>query len=494
MEKTKFKKIDFLILFFILLIAIICRFYKITSPLADLHSWRQADTAAVARNFIKYGFDLLHPRFDDLSPNQSAKGLENPNGYRMVEFPIYNAIVAVLNKNFPLLPIEVWGRLTTIFFSLIIIAIIYYLSLIFGSRITAFFSSLVYAIFPFFVFFSRVILPETTAVSFIFLAIFFLTITFKEEKNQKKHLKIRTNYFYYFLSIIFLAVSLLIKPTVIFYGITLFFIFVFYFKLKTFQNPFFYLYFLSAIIPFFIWRTYIQNYPEGIPPYDWLITSVNTSEGLKNIFFKPAFFRWIFFERINNLILGGYLIFFLILGLLTRPKNFFLHSIIFSGFLYLLVFQGGNVQHEYYQTIILPSLAFAVGLGVNNLLSNQKVFLPLWLSIPSVLLLFGLSFFFSFYKVKDFYNYPPELPQIAKVINNLTKPNDKIITDRMGDTTLLYLSDRKGAPSVYKPIDDLKKIGYTYLAVFNKETAEKIKSENKYQIVFENEYFIFFKL
>ena len=37
------------------------RLYKITSPIGDWHSWRQADTSAVTRNFVKYGSDLLHP-------------------------------------------------------------------------------------------------------------------------------------------------------------------------------------------------------------------------------------------------------------------------------------------------------------------------------------------------------------------------------------------------------------------------------------------------
>jgi hypothetical protein len=56
----------------ILILVILClafglRLYKINNPIADWHSWRQADTAAVARNFDKFGFDILHPRYDDIS-------------------------------------------------------------------------------------------------------------------------------------------------------------------------------------------------------------------------------------------------------------------------------------------------------------------------------------------------------------------------------------------------------------------------------------------
>ena len=483
------KKKDFLILFLILLTAVIFRLYKINIPLADLHSWRQADTAAVARNFVKNGFDLLHPRFDDLSPNQSAAGLENPEGYRMVEFPLYNAIFAFLYKNFSQVSLEIWGRLTSIFFSLIIIALIYYFVLKeTNSRIGAITSSLVYAIFPFFVFFSRVILPETTALSFVFISIFFLYQTLDKPINRF------TEFIFYFFSIVFFSLSILIKPTVIFYILVLLSIFYLKYKIKFLKNIGFYLYFLFSFLPFFLWRWHITKFPQGIPPSDWLITSVNTYQGLKNIFLKPAFFRWIFFERINNLIFGGYLTFFFLLGVFGKLKKKLLYSFLAAAFLYLFTFQGGNVQHEYYQTVILPPLAIFVGLGVNCLSSYKKIFISPFLTYPLAFFVFILSFFFSFYKVKDFYHYPPELPQIAKIINSLTLPDDKIITDRMGDTTLLYLAERRGAPSIYKDPDELKKIGYKYLITLNPEEIKKIKAEKNYQIVFENNQLAIFKL
>jgi len=139
-------------------------------------------------------------------------------------------------------------------------------------------------------------------------------------------------------------------------------------------------------------------------------------------------------------------------------------------------------------------LAIFVGLGVSYLSNYKKIFISPLLTYPLAFFVFILSFFFSFYKVKDFYYYPPELPQIAKIINNLTLPDDKIITDRMGDTTLLYLAERKGAPSIYKDPDELKKIGYKYLITLNPEEIKKIKTEKNYQIIFENNQLAIFKL
>lgn len=481
------KKVDCIILIIIITVGFIFRLYKINIPLADLHSWRQADTASVARNFVRYGFDLLHPRFDDLSSNQSAAGIENPQGLRFVEFPFYNAFFAFLYKIFPQLPLEVWGRLVTIFFSLIIIAIIYYLVLKELGRAAAFFSSLIYAIFPFFVFFSRVVLPETTAVALSMLSIFFLY----HFSNIK-----RNNLFaicFLLFAILSFSLSLLTKPTTIFYIASLFFLFFQKYRFNFFKKISFYIFFILSLFPFILWRLYIQKFPEGIPPADWLITSVNTYQGLKNIFFKPAFFRWIFFERLNNLILGGYLSVFLILGIIGKQKKFFLHSLLFSSFLYILIFQGGNVQHEYYQTIILPSVAIAIGMGINHIISNKKLFLTPILTYGVIFISILFSCFFSFYKVRDFYSYPHELLQIAKIVSTLTKPEDKIVTDRLGDTTLLYLMDRKGSPSIHKPPSELRKLGYSFLVTLNQDEIKKLKKAN-FKVVFENNQFALFKL
>lgn len=156
------KKNDFLILGIVLLIALALRLYKIDSPVADWHSWRQVDTAAVARNYTRTGIDLFNPKFDDLSSIPSGK--YNPEGYRLVEFPIYNASFAALRQALPYLSLEIYGRLVTIIFSMIVISIIYYLVAKEENRIAAFISALVFAIFPFFVYYSRVILPEMMAL------------------------------------------------------------------------------------------------------------------------------------------------------------------------------------------------------------------------------------------------------------------------------------------------------------------------------------------
>src|SRR3990167_8669162 len=129
-------------------------FYRITNPIADWHSWRQADTAAVARNFVKDGFNLLYPQSDSfLALND--KGLPNPNRYFINEFPFYNAVVAGIYKIWGIN--EVYARLVSVVFSSLGGGALYLIALkLFGQKI-AWVTSLFYAFNPYNVYFGRVI-------------------------------------------------------------------------------------------------------------------------------------------------------------------------------------------------------------------------------------------------------------------------------------------------------------------------------------------------
>lgn len=482
----KNKRLDIFIILVIILTALILRLYKINSPLADFHSWRQADTAAVARNFVKNKkIDFFHPKYDDLSSIQSGK--ENPQGYRMVEFPLYQAVIAKLYFLYPKISLEIYGRLTSIFFTLMTIMVVYFLMRKEVNRMAAFFSSFTLATLPFFVFFTRVVLPEPTAVGLAFISIFFLYLF---SKNQSFFLGLS----YYFLSITFFAFSLLVKPTTIFYSFPILFLLYSKFKKRLFFSLYTYIYFFLAFIPLILWRIYISQYSEGIPASQWLITSVNTPEGLKNIFFRPSFFRWIFFERINNLIFGGYLTFFFIFGIIFKQKNILWYSFLITLLSYLFTFQGGNVQHEYYQIIIFPILSIFVGLGIGILFSlKNKLISPLILMFL-IFLLYGFSIYFSFNKVKNYYQISKDLLYTASVIRSLTKENELLVTDTNGDTTLLYLVNRRGYPAVYQDLSYFKNLGVKYFYTSNNWVIEDLVSKNLYPLVFKNNEFALFRL
>ena len=91
------------------------------------------------------------------------------------------------------------------------------------------------------------------------------------------------------------------------------------------------------------------------------------------------------------------------------------------------------------------------------------------------------------------YKGSTDLVQEAKIINSLTSPGDLVVTDTTGDTTLLYLSDRKGAPSVYEDPLVLAQKGYAYIATSNSGMVAQLKKD-KFTNIFENDKLSIFKL
>lgn len=479
MRKNIFNRRDGMILFFILLIALTFRLYKINTPLADWHSWRQVDTAAVARHFVNDGFDLLHPKFDDLSNGQT--GEYNPEGLRFVEFPIYNATFAGLYKAFPVMPLHQYGRIVTIVFSLLAIAVVYYLLRREVSKTAAIYGSLIYSVFPFFVYYSRVVLPDPTAVSSVFIAIFLLYIWMQQKKGTRKHIL-------YISSLLFAMIAVLVKPVAGFYYLALAYIFFRKYNFGIFKRPDVYIYFFLALLPFGLWRYWISLFPVGGPGFEWLITSVNTYEGQKVIFMRPAFFRWVFYERLLLLIMGGWAGSFVMLGAMrkiTRP--WLMYSIGASALLYLLVFQGGNVQHDYYQIIVFPALAIFTGMGISLLYDIHKKLVPKGLLTIMIFIVFGFSMVTSYEQVKGMYGVSESLIDTARVIDTITPKDALIITDTLGDTTLLYNSNRRGMPALADSLPALKERGMQYFVTSNDEAIMNTRNNHpELEIIFEN--------
>jgi hypothetical protein len=343
---------------------------------------------------------------------------------------------------------------------------------------------------PFFVFYSRVVLPDTTAVALIFVAVFFLL-----KWAQQKRLSART-YMYYFLSLLAAAAAVLVKPPAVFYFLVLGYIFFRKYMFRIFTRPEVYIYFLLALIPFGLWRYWISLFPVGGPGFEWLITSVNTFEGQKVIFMRPAFFRWIFYERILLLIMGGWSAGFIILGAVRKlARPWLMYSIGLSALVYLLIFQGGNVQHDYYQIMILPPLALFAGLGIGLLYDIDKMLAPKAFITLVVLTVLGFSAIMSFEQVKGMYSYSESLINTARIIDTVTPKDALVITDTTGDTTLLYNAHRKGMPVLADDLEKLKGRGMQYFVTSNEAAIKDVGVKHpEYKIIFSNDDVTIFKL
>lgn len=435
----------------ILLFGFILHTNQHDAPVADWHSWRQADTSSVTRNFISsQKVNWLYPTYHDLS--SIASGLPNPNGFRFVEFPIYNAAGAYLKLAAPELTTESVGRIVTSISSALTVLFLFLICRRLIGRRVAYLAAITYTVLPYNLFYGRVILPDPTMVMFGLGATYF-TVKY-----------IFTNKIRWFaLSIVFTIFAVLIKPISIFLLLPIVYL---WFQSYGFNWKKWLMLGLGgaiAVIPFILWRLWISNFPEGIPASDWLFNG-------NGIRFKGAFWYWIFADRIGRLILGYWGLILLGFGLIRKMEGKYkLYPILLAlgSFLYLVVIATGNVQHDYYQILIVPSLAIFVALGIDFLISSSTLINKFASKILAVVC-FIFMIAFGWYFVKDYFNINhPEIVAAGKAVNELIPQESKVIAPYGGDTAFLYQTNRAGWPIVQGSIDQMVKDGADFYVSTN---------------------------
>jgi DNA-binding transcriptional regulator of glucitol operon len=462
--KLKFDKFTSLFLVIILLGAFVVRLYRFNNPIADWHSWRQSDTSSVSRNFLNYGFDLLHPRMNNISNVQS--GLENPKGYFFAEFPIYDAAQAGLFKLIGILTLEEWGRLLTICSSVCASLFLYLIVSRHSNKALGLLAASFYAFIPYDIYYGRVILPDTSMAMTMLGGIYFFDLWI-EQKTKNKEAKTKTNdkmqkLIFAILAIVFTTISFLLKPYAIFFTLPMIVLAYKRFGWKLVFQWQLWLFALFSLTPLILWRIWMTQYPEGIPANAWLLNG-------NGIRFHPAFFRWIFYERFTKLISGYFGIIILISGLwwVKKLRNWlFFTSFLAGSLLYICVFATGNVQHDYYQILIMPSLAIFFAIGSYFL--NQFRFQRLPIGAVVVVLCTIVGLFLGWQQVKDYFNINnPSIMIAGRAVQRLTPKNAKIIANYGGDSSFLYQTNRQGWASYEHPLPEMVKLGADYLAIAN---------------------------
>ncbi|MDO8487926.1 MAG: glycosyltransferase family 39 protein [bacterium] len=428
------------------------RLYKINNPIADWHSWRQADTAAVTRNFVKYGVNPFLPRYDDMS-DVSGKGF-NPDGYRLVEFPLFNLVHFAAVKFAPFKSLEFWGRMVSTVASLFSGLFIYLLVKKHASTAAGLVSMAVFLLMPFNIYFSRVVLPDPLMVTVALAALV------AWDRSAK--------WAAYLLG----AIAVLVKPTAVFLLLPL--LFAWRWGI------------IFLVGPFILWRMWQQQYPVGVPGSDWLLNG-------DHIRFKGAFFRWIFGDRLGRLILGYWGTWPATTGVLNLPKQ--LWWLVGGAVLYLFTFATGNVRHDYYQIPIMPAVAVLVGVGVVALWKAEETFLKTWAKRGLVAVAMTFMLAFGWYEVRGNYQINnPAILDAGQAADRLLPKDAVVIADYNGDTAFLYQTNRKGFPNIPYPLEDLMHrfgVNYYISTSYNDQTNQIMA---KYQVVEQTPGYVIVKL
>jgi len=231
-----------------------------------------------------------------------------------------------------------------------------------------------------------------------------------------------------------------------------------------------------VVIPFLAWRAWINQYPAGIPGWKWMFNG-------DHIRFRPAFWRWIFVERLGILILGVWGLIPFVLGLLkAKTKDYFIHFFLLGMFLYTLIFATANVRHDYYQLMIIPAVSLALAQGAIYMW-NSKDFKRIFsrpLLIFSIIMMLGATA----YRVKEYYKINhPEIMVAGQAIDNIAPKDALVIAPYNGDTAFLYQTKRKGWPVIDTSLETLIKRGADYYVSVNLNDTDTLMVEEGYEVV-----------
>ncbi len=476
------KKKELLILIFILLGACIVRLYHFNYPILDWHAWRQVDTSAVSRSFVEQGFDIFHPKFEDLSIGVSL--LDNPKGYRFVEFPIYNVLQAGGFLLFNHLTLEEWGRLVTIFASLGCVVFLYLFVKKYVSERAGMFTAFFFAFAPYDIYYGRTVLPDTLMVMCMLGGLYFF-----DRWVDKKNFQFSIFNFQFLLATLFTASAILLKPFVLFFSLPFLCIAWNAFGKEIIKRKSLWFFLILSVTPFILWRVWMQQYPEGIPQSNWLF---NGSE----IRFKGAFFHWLFADRIAQLMLGYFGLPFVIIGILERVKKegWIFLSCIVSACIYMFVIATGNVQHDYYQMLIMPTIAIFFGKGIDFILTRSHDLFNTYTTYIIVVVSMIFSLAFSWFAIRDYYTLQHyDIAEVGAIVDNLVPKNTKVIAPFGGDTTFLYYTKRQGWPVVDRPFYKFVKAGAEYIA-FVDPTPDELDLQTKFTTVARGSHYAIFDL
>ena len=247
------------------------------------------------------------------------------------------------------------------------------------------------------------------------------------------------------------------------------------------------IYLLIALLPFGWWRTWIEQFPSGIPASDWLFNG-------NGIRFTPAWVRWIFYERLTKLILGfgGVILAGVAMFFSKNRLKTILWAWALSLLAYVMVLATGNVQHDYYQVLIMPAVAVMTGLGFSYLLGLGKGLKKLYLTALAGFI-FVLMLALAWYEVRGFFWVNNgAMVEAGQEVDKLAGQDVLVIAPYMGDTAFLFQTNRRGWP-IGGDIENKIKAGARYYVTTTRddEYRELLK---KYTLVKETANYSIIKL
>ena len=438
----------------IISIGLLLRLININAPVLGVHSWRQADTASIAKNFLTNNFNFWEPQINWAGSTE---------GFVECEFPLYQYLVSFLYKIFG--AHEIYARgLSVLFGCLSIIFLFRLIKRVFDIQV-AWWGCLFYSILPACVFYSRTIQPESLMM---FLGILSLErwLAFIENENK----------FVLFTSWLAFTIAVLIKVLPFFWiGIP---ILITGFQKSLIIKYKLFIYPVLTILICFLWYGYAYKLGQSTG-LSFGLWGSDTDRYSWSVLLELSYHLDLMLRiLLRNFLVIGFLLIILSIQKIGVNNIFVLgiFSVLITGFVSPISYG----IHEYYQLPIMIFSCPLMGLGfvrLKTILIRNKFIIHLFLSLLFVTSLIILKL--DYWDLENPTNQP--VWDTASLVKNNTNTSDLIISVTGRDPTMLYLSDRKGwlispANINQKIILEWRNLGAKYIA----GSWEVIESYNRF--------------
>lgn len=469
MKTTNYiKDIRFWILFFFVI-----RLIGITNPPLEVaHNWRQTTVTMVARNFLEIDNNILYPRIDIAGEKTGITGME---------FPTLNYLIYLLSELFGY---QHWyGRLINLIISSFGLYYFYKLVIRYFSQTISFNATLILTVSIWFQF-SRKIMPDTFAMSFIFMAIYYGTNYLISTTNRKNGINLA-------LYFIFVLLGMLSKLPAG-YLLVVFIFYLFQKEIALKRKVLFCIASILSFLPVYWW--YFIWVPHLVETYGFwhFFMGKSMTEGLHEIVANSKDTCKKFYD--TALKFSGFIVFCigLIYAIIHKEKKIYLVLIAtFSVFCVLILKSGFTfAHHSYYILPFVPVMALVAGYGIEQIKNKRyRILLLLIICVE------GIGNQFHDFIIHDNYS---KIMHLASDFNTFSKPRDLVVINSGDYPTPIYFAHRKGwvncNDSISNPsyIKNLKYKGLKYIVILKHSFGTEIELPN-YKQVFTNPAYTIYK-
>jgi 4-amino-4-deoxy-L-arabinose transferase-like glycosyltransferase len=502
------------VLLIILFVGFSIRLVRLTEPLIGEQAWRQTDTAAIARNYYKEGYDFFSPRVD-------WRG--ETDGTVESEFPIYPFTVALFYT--VLGGVHEWvGRLLSAVFSIVAAWFLYNLVKRLYDITTSRFATGFFVVSPLFVFYGRAFMPEAMMLACGIGALERFA-AWSLDGNRRTLI----------WSAVLLAGAALIKPQMLHLGLPLLYLTIERYGKGFWTIPALWGYAAVVLLPTIGWYAYAHTLFERTH----LTFGVWGVEGYDKLSNYHLLATWKFYgrllERCWELIFTPVGVLLFAGGIVLtwkkpawkksdrdRPGENTLLLWLGAVLITILIIPEGNWTLNYYQLPLLPVGAIFVGRSLREIWWSEiwrrrvqsmkpKVRRRRWETQKLVLILLGLiivgwsayaltGFYTGRYGAQGFYEYTRAQHELGKELDGLLPGDALCVTAdldanartpyRSQNPAMLYYLHRKGwqiTPEEFKPerLEALTERGAKYF-IAPRRMIEQDKEFSDYLLKNEN--------